>query len=164
METGVFFGQGIQIFSEKNVYKVDIRKNEINFGLVRATILWPASNDGPYDLQHWRYTSTAGNHTEMSHHVRRIDHGSLGPLDLNSLSNLEGGHVFGDVASWIAFQEQVEVARILIRRNRSIGTYHLFGLTGNCGSDGDVLANGKTQDIRGVGKFETVASRSKTKW
>jgi len=65
--------------------------------------------------------------------------------------------VLGDVAGGVRLDEQVEVARFFIRGDGRVGADDFFGLAGNGGGEGDVLADGQAQLIGRAGELEAVA-------
>lgn len=85
----------------------------------------------------------------MSDHVGCVDHGSLGTLDLDCLSNDERRHVLRDITGRVGLDEEVEVAGLVITRNRGVGSDDFFlGAVwlGKGGSDGDVLTDWETKN------------------
>jgi hypothetical protein len=56
----------------------------------------------------------------VADHVGSIDHGSLGPTDLDALPNYQGRHVLRDVTGWVRLDEQVEEAGLVVAGDRSI--------------------------------------------
>lgn len=95
----------------------------------------------------------------MADHVGSINEGTLGSLDTNSLSDGEAGHVLADVAGRVGLDQEVEVARLVITADGSIGPDHLLGAAvglRDSGTNGDVLADWKTEDGPGRGEVEAV--------
>lgn len=95
----------------------------------------------------------------MTDHVGRIDESTLGSLDTNSLSDGEAGHVLADVAGGVGLDQKVEIAGLVITADRSIGPNNLLGAAvglRNSGTNGDVLADRKTEDGAGSGEVEAV--------
>jgi hypothetical protein len=148
--------QRIQVVLEQDVLGVDIRKDQIDFGVVALSA---ATNDRLDDLQHGRDAGAAGNHAEVPNHVRGVDHGALGALDAHRLADLEGGDVLGDVAGGVRLDEQVEVALVLVRRDGRVRADHLLLLSVDGGAERDVLPDGEAERVRGAREFEAVAVR-----
>lgn len=116
-ESGIFLGQLIQILLQQNILLAHISEQEINLGLVLNTSISNALSSSNYsadNLQHGRDSGSASNHTEMSDHVWSIDHCALWTLDLDRLSDNEGGHIFRDVSSRVRFNEKVKVTRDMV--------------------------------------------------
>jgi hypothetical protein len=97
-ELGILLDKLVQILSQQDVLGVDIGKDEVDFsGITKLA----STDDGTDDLQHGRDASATSDHAKSANHVGSVHHGTLGALDLHRLSNLEAGHVFGDVAGWV---------------------------------------------------------------
>ena len=67
--------------------------------------------------------------------------------------------MLGDVACGVGFDEEVEVALVVVRGNGRVGADDFFWLAvdGEGGAEGDVLADGEAEDVGGSGKAESVA-------
>lgn len=92
----------------------------------------------------------------MAAHVGSVNHGTLGTTDLHVLADLELGQVLGDVALRVGLDEQVEVTGLMVGGDGGVRADDFLGLTGNGGSQGDVLADGQTEDISRTGQGEAV--------
>lgn len=92
----------------------------------------------------------------MTAHIGSVHHGTLGAADLQVVTDLESGEVLGDVTLGISLHEEIEVAGLIVRRNGSVGTDNLLGLTGDGGGERDVLTDGEAEDIGGTGESKTV--------
>ena len=57
--------------------------------------------------------------------------------------------------------EQVEVSKVIVAAGGRVAPHDVFAV--NLGRDGDVLANGQTQDIFGVGQSEPIAVQKGTR-
>ena len=66
--------------------------------------------------------------------------------------------MLGDVAGWVGFDEQIEVAVVFVRGDGCVGAYDFFGLVGDRGGDGHVLADWKAEDVRWAREGEAVAA------
>ena len=66
--------------------------------------------------------------------------------------------MLGDIAGGIGFDEQVEVAAVFVRGDRRVGADDFFGLVGDRGGDGHVLADGEAEDVRWAWEGEAVAA------
>lgn len=98
----------------------------------------------------------------MTDHVGSVDHSALGAADSDGLADDQRGHVFGDVAGGVGFDEQVEVAGLVVAGDWGVGADDFFvGVVGlrEGGGDGDVLANREAEDGGWGGEFEAVAGR-----
>lgn len=147
----ILLGKGIKVLLEENILRGNIGKDQIDFGLITGG---PSPDDGPHDLQHRSNSSPAGNHAEVSHHVRSVDKGTLRSTDTNRLANHERGHVLGNIALGVGLDEKVKVTGLVVTRDGSVGADNLLG--GAVGLDdgsanGDMLADGETQDGLGAG-------------
>ena len=108
---------------------VHIGKKQIDLRAIMPSILCSAPKDGAYNLQHWSNACTARNHSEMSHHIGRIYHCALRSLNLHRLANPQSGHMLRDVARWVAFDNEIEMALVLlIGGNWRVGSDNLLGL------------------------------------
>ena len=163
-EALVFLSQLIQVLLQQNILGVHIRKDQIHLGAVTART---AADDGADDLQHRSDASATCDHTEVTHHVGRVDHGALRALDFNGLANDEACHVLADVTSWVGFDEQVEVARDMVAGDWRVGTddlllhYDARVLRVNDGEgrgDGDVLSDWEAEDGGWCGEGKAVAA------
>lgn len=156
-DTLVLSHQRIQVFLQENVLRSNVGENEIDLGAIARGA---APDNGADDLQHGRDAGTAGDHAKVTDHVGGVDKGALGTLDADGLADLQRGHVLGDVAGRVGLDEQVEVAGLVVARDRGVGTHNLLGGTVGLldgGADGDVLADGQAEDGVGSGELEAVA-------
>lgn len=153
----IFLDESVEVFLQQNILGRDVGKDEVDFGLVAGST---TTDDGTNDLKHGSNTRASSDHAKVADHVRGVDEGALGALYADILAQLEGRHVLRDVAGGIGFDEQVEVAWLVVARDRGIGSHNLLGaavglLHGR--ADGDVLADGKAKDGRGRRESEAVA-------
>jgi len=65
--------------------------------------------------------------------------------------------VSGDVAGRVRFDEEVEVALVIVGGDGGVGADDFFAFDGGC--ERDVLADGQTEDVFLVGELESVAGR-----
>lgn len=162
-EARVLTGKLVQVISKENVFLVDVGENEVDLSLVAGG---SASEDGLGDLKHGSDTGTASNHTKVPDHVGSVNHGALGSLDLHLVADVESCEVTADVSGGVALDEQVEVARVYIGGDGSVGAHNLLVGDGlglgvldvEVGGDGDVLADGQAEDAVGSGQGEAVDS------
>lgn len=63
-----------------------------------------------------------------------------------------------DVTGRICFDQEIEVAPIFVRGDGGVGANYFFGLAFNGRSDGNVLANWKTQYICGSWETESITN------
>jgi hypothetical protein len=68
--------------------------------------------------------------------------------------------MLGDVAGRVRLDEQVEVTCLRVGRDGRVGAHNFFGLAGDGGSEGDVLADGEAKDVGGPGEGEAIARYS----
>lgn len=155
-EAIVLLGQLVQLVLQQDVLRVDVGEDQVHLGGVVAAVTGTVADDGLDDLQHGSDTRATSDHTNVSAHVGSVDHGALRSADLHGLSNLQAGQVLGDVALRVLLDEEVEVARLVVRGDRSVGAHDLLGLTGDGGREGDVLADGQTQYVSGTRQGEAV--------
>lgn len=153
-EARVVAGQGVEVLAEQDVVGVDVCEDEVDLG---AVAVGAAAVDGLDDLQHRGDAGAARDHAEVAHHVGGVDHGALGPADADVLADLEACHMARDVARGVRFDEQVDAADVEVRRDGRVGADDFFGLAGDGGGDGDVLADGEAEDVGGAGEGEAVA-------
>jgi hypothetical protein len=153
-ELAILSDQRIQILFQQNILRVDVRKDEVDL----CDIASRATADNGLDyLQHGCDASSASDHTEMPNHVWGVHHGALGTLDLHCLSDHERCDVSRDVAGRVRFDEEVEVALVIVGGDRGIGADDFFAFDGGC--EGDVLADWQTKDVFLVGELESVAGK-----
>jgi len=155
-ESIVFLSQFLQLLLEQNVLGVNVGENQINLGGVIAAVTGTVANDGLDDLEHGGDTSATGDHSDVAAHIGGVDHGTLRTAHLHSLADLELGQVLGDVALGVSLDQEVKVAGLVVGGDGGVRPDHLLGLTGDGGGEGDVLADGQTQDIGRPGQSETV--------
>lgn len=156
-DASVLGGKGIEVLLEENVLRSDIGKDQINLGLIPGG---PATDNGPHDLQHRGDSGTTGDHSEVPNHVGSVSESTLGAADTDSLAHNERSHVLRDVALGVGLDEDVKVARLVVARHRSVRADNFLGgaiRLGKLSTDGDVLADGETEDGRGVIELEAVA-------
>ena len=156
-EALVFGGESIEVLLEKDILGRNVGEDEVDLGGVTSGA---ATDDGAHNLQHGRDTSAASNHTKMPYHVRRVDEGTLGPLDADRLAHSERRHVLADIARGVRLDQKVEVARLVVTRDGRIRTYDLLGRAIGLldrSADRDVLADGESEDRVVSGKGEAVA-------
>ena len=84
----------------------------------------------------------------MSHKSRRVDHCALWTFDLERLSDLEGGHIFRNITGRIGFDQEIEVALIFVGGDGGVRANDFLGLAFNGSSNGNVLADGESQNVR----------------
>jgi hypothetical protein len=156
-ETTILLGQGVEVLLEKNILGSDVGKDEIHLGLVAGST---SANDGANDLEHGSDASASSNHAKVADHVGGVDESALGAANANCLADQERGHVLGDVALRIRLDQEVDESRLVVAGNRGIrsddfldGSIRLRKV----GANGDVLADGKTQDVLLRGELESVA-------
>lgn len=145
-ETLILGRERVQVLLEQDILGCDVGKDEVDLGPITGRT---STDDSANNLQHGRDASAASNHAEVAHQVGLVDKGALGTLDADCLAHGEAGHVLADVASGVRLDEQVEIARLVVAADRSIGAHDVLGaavwlLDG--GADGDVLANGKAEN------------------
>lgn len=159
-EAAVLLGESIEVLLEENVLGRDVGEDEVDLGLVACGT---ATDDGADDLEHGGDTGTSGDHAKVTDHVRGVDEGTLGTLDLERLANLERGHVLGDVAGGVGLDQEVKVAGLVVARDGGVGAHDLLGGAiglGAVGADGDVLADGKAKNTLLGGEAEPVAKEA----
>lgn len=119
----VRLGQLVEILAEQDVLGVDIGEDQVNLCLVACGA---ASDHSSNNLQHGSDSGSSRNHTEVSDHIRGVDHRSLGPAYFDSLSDRQGRHVFRDVAGWVGLDEDFEEARLVVTRDWGVRSYNLL--------------------------------------
>jgi len=62
-----------------------------------------------------------------------------------------------NVTGRVRFDEEVEVALVIVGGDRGIGADDFFAFDGGC--EGDVLADGQAEDVFLVGELESVAGK-----
>ena len=93
---GIFGGEVIEFFSEKNVVKVYVGVDEGEFRPVGRVL--EGSSD---DLEHGCYASTAGNHANVTREGGGVLEEALGATDLDFVAYFEEGDIAGDVALFV---------------------------------------------------------------
>jgi hypothetical protein len=145
-------GQLIQILLQQNILNAHIREYQINLCPIPTC---PTSDYSPDDLQHRRDSRAACDHAESLNHVWAVDHGAFGAFDFDGLPDDQGSHVFGDVACWVGFYEQVKVSWDMVAGDGRVGADNflldsdagIFGVRYGKGCcDGDVLAYRQAQN------------------
>lgn len=156
-ETAILFGKRVQVLPQKNIAFGDVGIDQVDLGLIASRSATDNSSD---DLEHRGDTSASSDHTKVADHVGRVDKGTLGAPHANRLADSERSHVLGDVSGRVGLDQKVDVARLVVTRDGSVGTNDLLAAAiflSNVGSDGDVLTDGQTDDRVGGGEFESVA-------
>jgi hypothetical protein len=156
-DTGILSSESVEVLLEKNVLGGNVGKDQVDLGLVSGS---SATNDSTDDLKHGSDSGTASNHTKVSDHVGGINEGALGAADLDGLANDERSHVLGDVALRVRLDQEVDVAGLMITRDGGVRADNLLDSAIGLGArstNGDVLADRKTENVLGAGKLEAVA-------
>jgi hypothetical protein len=65
--------------------------------------------------------------------------------------------MLGDIASGVRLDEEVKVTLVFVRGDGSVRANDFFGLTGDGGTEGNVLTDGEAEDVGFAGELETVA-------
>lgn len=147
----------IQILLEQDILLRDIGKDQVHLSAVTSLA---AADDRLYHLQHGGNTRATGNHTKVPHHVGRVREGALGSAHTDGLPHGQRGEVLANVACGVGLDEQVEEARLLVAADGRVAAddflVRAIGLVEH-GADGDVLADGETEDVGLAGKGEAVA-------
>jgi hypothetical protein len=155
-DTSVLGSESVEVLLEKNVLGGNVGEDQVDFSLVASS---SATNDSTDNLEHGGDSGTTSDHTKVSDHVRGVNESTFGTSDLDGLANSQGSHVLGDIASRVGFDQKVDVAGLVITGNGSVGAdnllYSAVGL-GARSTNGDVLTDGKTENVLGAGKFEAV--------
>lgn len=144
-ETRVLLCQRIEVLLEENVVLVHVSEDEVNLGDIprRAT-----ADDSTNNLQHGGDAGAAGNHAKVADQVGPVYKSALGAPNADGLADGKGGHVLGNVAGGVRLDEQVEVAGLVIARDRGVRADDFLGgavWLGERGADGDVLAYGEAE-------------------
>lgn len=93
----------------------------------------------------------------MAHHVWGVHHGSLRTLELQLVPDLHLAHELRDITCRVGFDEQVEVAAVIIRGDRSVRAHAVLAI--NLCLDRDMLADGETEDGAAGGQLKAVATK-----
>lgn len=155
-ETLIFLSQLIKLLLEQDIVRVDVGEDQIHLSSVLTTVARTVANDGLNDLQHRSDTGTTGDHPNVTAHVGGVHHGALGSAHLHGLPDMHLRQVLGDVTLGIRLDEQVEIACLMVRGNGGVRADDLLGLTGDAGGERDMLTDGQTQDVGGVGQSKAV--------
>ena len=162
VELAVLLDQTINLLSQQDILLIHIRKDEIDLRLVSLT---PTSQDSANDLQHGSDTRASSNHAKAPHHVGRVHHRSLWSLDFHRVAHLQRAEMSADVAGWVGFDHQIEVAGVHIAGDGRIRPHDLFSLLDlagllvcdvEVGGERDVLADGQSEDAVGRGQVEPI--------
>ena len=148
---GMFLGQLVQLFLEQDVVKCDIGIDERKLRLV----VWVLEH-GSDDLEHRRDAGTACKHTDVRAQSGPVVELALGSFDADMVANRQERHVPGDVSLFICLDHEVKVTEIIIRRCRRIRTHDALAI--NICLHRDVLSNGQTKYVVGVGQTEAVTA------
>lgn len=143
-ELGVPSGKRIEVVLEQDVVGVDVCEDQVNLGLVASGA---TAVNGLDDLQHGCDTGSASDHTEVPDHVGSVDHGALRSLDLHLVADLEVRDILGDVAGGVGLDQEIEETLVVVGGGRSVRANDFLGLAFDGGSEGDVLADGQTEDV-----------------
>lgn len=157
-EAAVVLGKRIQVFLQENIRRRNIGEDQVNLSPVTSRT---SSDNSANDLEHRSDTGTTSNHTEVSYHVGGVNEGSLGPLDLDCLTDIERSQVLGDVSGRVGLDQQINEAGLVVARYRGVGPNNLLVAAIRLRADsanGNVLANGKTKDGCRCREFESVAT------
>lgn len=141
--------QLVQLITKKNVTFRDIGIDEINLCLVLWVLQRCTDN-----LQTWSEASSTCDHAQSSGQFRVVAHLALWTLDLDWLSDFESIEDFGNVTVWVRLDDQIKETQVVVGRSRRVGTLDILAV--NLGLNGNVLADGKTEDGVGLGQTETV--------
>lgn len=159
-ELGVLPGQLVQILTQQDIVLIDIGKDEINLRLVS---LLATSLNSTCDLQHRGDSCTTSNHTEVTDHVGRVNHGALGALDLHGIADIESSQMARDVTGRVGLHDEVEEAGLDVGGDGGVGAHDYLGLgyailIGDIEGSGerDVLPDGQAEDVGVVGELEAV--------
>lgn len=160
-EATVLTSHAVKFVLHKNVLGIDVGEDQINLSLVARST---TAENSLGNLVHGSNTGTTCNHGETADHVGLVSHGTLGTLDLDSVTDLHLRKMSADVAGRVALDENVEVAGSSVIGDGSVGTQDLLVgsdlslgvLDGEGGSQRNVLANGQTEDGVGAGKTKAV--------
>jgi hypothetical protein len=154
-ELGVTGGKRVKIGLEQDVVGVYVREDEVDLGLVAGGA---AAVDGLDNLQHGSDASAACNHAEVPDHIGCIDHGALGALNLHLVADLEVRNVLGDVTGGVRLDQEIEETLVVVGGGGGVRAHNLLGLTFDTGGEGNVLADGKTENVALLGELEAVAT------
>lgn len=155
-ESVILLDQLLELLVEEDILGVHVGEDQVDLGDVVAAVAGTVANDGPDDLQHGSDARTAGDHSDVTAHVGGVNHGTLGAAHLQGLAELQGRQVLGDVTLGVGLDEEIEVTGLIVRGDGSVGADDLLGLALDGGRQGDVLTDGQTQNIGGVGQREAV--------
>lgn len=154
-------GERIEVLLEQDILHVDVGEEQVDLSGISSSA---AADNGADNLEHGGDTGATCDHTEVADHVGGVDHGALGALDLDGLSDDQGGHVLGDVAGGIGLDEQVEVAGLVVTGDGGVGAEEILADSlalwvrgGEVRGDGDVLADWEAEDRVGSWELEAVA-------
>lgn len=107
----VLFGQGVEVFFEKNILERHVGKNEVDLGPVS---IGTAANNSTDNLEHGGDASAAGNHAKVADHIGGVDKSALGAAYADGLTDDERSHVLGDVALRIGLDQKIKVAGLVV--------------------------------------------------
>ena len=103
--------QFIQLSLEQDILWVNVGIDEAELCLVRRVL--EGSTD---DLEHGSDPGSSSNHPELTGEVRGVDELALGAFNPGLVSNLEEGHMTGDITFLIGLAQWFS-ATLLIRRS-----------------------------------------------
>lgn len=92
----VFGSKVVEFFFEENVFQVDVGVDEGEFRIVEGVL--EGRSD---DLEHGRYASTTGNHTNVTGERRGVLEESLGTTNSDLVADLQERDIAGDVALFV---------------------------------------------------------------
>ena len=70
--------------------------------------------------------------------------------------------MLANIASWVGFDQQIEVSQRLIGRNGGVAAHNFILVTGDFGGEGDVLTDRKAEDICLARKSKAITTISRS--
>ena len=103
---GVSGCQFIQFDLEQDIRWIDVGVDEGDFCLIRG--IFESSTD---DLEHGSDTGSSSDHSELARQILGIDELALGALDPELVTNIEEGHMAGDVPLLVGLEMVNKISR-----------------------------------------------------
>lgn len=164
----VVLGQQVELLLQQNIFGVHVRVDQAELRAVLG-VLQSSAND----LQHWRDTSAASNHAEVTRQRWRVCELALGTLDAYLVAEFEKRDVARDVALLVGLKhvvrtrrrrktgearldEQIKVTEVVVTACGRVAARYILAV--DLRTDRDVLANWQTEHVLRVGKRKAVAA------
>jgi len=142
----------LEVIFQQNVFWIYISVDQGNCCTIGRVL-----EGGTDDLNHRRNTSTARNHAKVTDEVRGIEKIAFWSFDTKSVTYLEVSDVARDIAFFICFDNEGELAMIVIATDRGVAPDNDFAI--NFCRDRNVLTGRQAKYVLRARELETVNGR-----